>query len=185
MDQIQLHITFVAILSGLGLTDLIRSLHLLLRHRRKVKWHWIPMIYAFASFQTMIIVWFNIEKELNSPLTYTSLGFFVWLFPTILLLLIMLAVLPDDTPESDFDLLNWFMGQRKYFFSLLLLFIVALVVRRILMDETAEGWYVPLVPAALFILLMFTKNYTLHAIGAVFVFLFFSLQFYLQLAGFV
>ena len=101
MDS-ELLLLFFSIIAGLGLADLITSLHRLLRARKLVIWHWIPLVYAYAVFQTMINIWYGIRMDLASPLVSTSLGFFIWLIPIILLLLIMLAVLPDHRPEGRF-----------------------------------------------------------------------------------
>ena len=65
MSNQNLLITFIAILAGLGLTDLIHSFHRLLRKRKVIKWHWIPLVHTFMSFQAMIIIWYNIKSELN------------------------------------------------------------------------------------------------------------------------
>jgi hypothetical protein len=185
MSEQNLLITFIAILAGLGLTDLLHSFHRLLRKRKTIKWHWIPLAHTFMSFQAMIIIWYNIQTELNSPLISTSLGFFVWIIPIIIILLIMLAVLPDKEPEDGFNMLEWYFGQRKYYFTLLTLFVFSYTFNRYLMFEHASVWYLPLVLLVFYITLFFTKNYWVHAISTLFLLLFFVLNFFLQNIGYV
>jgi hypothetical protein len=185
MSEQNLLITFIAILAGLGLTDLLHSFHRLLRKRKTIKWHWIPLAHTFMSFQAMIIIWYNIQTELNSPLISTSLGFFVWIIPIIIILLIMLAVLPDKEPEDGFNMLEWYFGQRKYFFTLLTLFVFSYTFNRYLMFEHTSVWYLPLVLLVFYITLFFTKNYWVHTISTLFLLAFFILNFFLQNIGYV
>ena len=185
MDEEAVLITFIAIIAGLGLRDLLSNLHRLLKFRHRIKWHWIPMVHAFAVFMTMIIFWYNIFTELNSPLTATSLGFFVWLIPVIILLLLMLAVLPDQEPSADFDLLAWYFNQRKYYFSLLCLYILSLTMNRYLLFESKTFWYAPLFMFFFAFLSLFTAKYSYHAFFAVLLILFFLFNFYGQIVGIV
>lgn len=184
MSNQNLLITFIAILAGLGLTDLIHSFHRLLRKRKEIKWHWIPLVHTFMSFQAMIIIWYNIKSDLNSPLIETSLGFFIWLIPIILMLLVMLAVLPDREPDSGFDLLKWYFGQRQYYFILLTLFTFSYTFNRSLMFELKSTWFLPLLLSIIYIILIFTKNYWVHVISTLVLFSFFMLNYFLQHTGY-
>jgi hypothetical protein len=185
MSNENLLITFIAILAGLGLTDLIHSFHRLLRKRHVMKWHWIPLAHTFMSFQAMIIIWYNIRSELNSPLIETSLGFFVWLVPIILILLVMLAVLPDELQDDGFDLLEWYFNQHQYYFILLTLFILSYTFNRFLMFEHTNVWYLPLLLGVVYIILIFTKNYWVHVIATLILLSFFMLNYFLQHVGYV
>ena len=185
MDEQTILITFVAILAGLGLRDLLQNLHRLLKFRHNVKWHWIPMVHAFAVFMVMIIFWYSIFTELNSPLTATSLGFFVWLIPVIILILIMLAVLPDQNPTAEFDLLGWYFKQRKYYFSLLCLYILSLTINRYLLFEAKQVWYAPFFLLGFMLIALFTKNYNYHAFFAILLLLYLLFNFYGQITGII
>lgn len=185
MSNQNLLITFIAILAGLGLTDLIHSFHRLLRKRKVIKWHWIPLVHTFMSFQAMIIIWYNIKSELNSPLIETSLGFFIWLIPIIIILLVMLAVLPDQEPDAGFDMLEWYMNQRQYYFILLTLFICSYTLNRYIMYEHNSIWYLPLLLGVFYIILIFIKNYWVHAVSTLILLSFFILNYFLQHVGYV
>lgn len=184
MDS-ELLLLFFSILAGLGLSDLITSLHRLLRARKLVKWHWIPMVYAYAVFQTMINIWYGIRVDLASPLVSTSLGFFLWLIPIILLLLIMLAVLPDHHPDKRLDIYAWYIEHRKYFFTLLALLTVSITINRSLLEEGQSFWYLPLVMTLPFGILIFTKKRWVHTLVAILILVFLIITFYLQLQQFV
>ncbi|MDH3699602.1 MAG: hypothetical protein OEQ81_13130 [Flavobacteriaceae bacterium] len=171
MDS-DLLLLFFSIIAGLGLADLITSLHRLLRARKLIKWHWIPMVHAFAAFQGMINIWYNVSIDLSSPLVTTSLGFFIWLIPIILLLLIMLAVLPDHQPNEPFDIYSWYIEHRKYYYTLLTLFILSISINRSLIEEAQSYWYLPLILVIPFAILIFTKKFWLHALVTVLIVLF-------------
>ena len=87
----------------------------------------------------MIIIWYSIKSELNSPLIETSLGFFIWLIPFILVLLVMLTLFPDKKSDPGFDLLEWYFGQHQYYFFLLTLFVFSYTLNRLLMLELKDA----------------------------------------------
>lgn len=183
MDS-ELLLLFFSIIAGLGLADLITSLHRLLRARKLMKWHWIPLVYAYAVFQAMINFWYSISIDLASPLVATSLGFFIWLIPVILLLLIMLAVLPDHQPDKPFDLYAWYVEHRKYFFTLLTLLTISISLNRSLLDEAQTYWYLPLFLTLPFAILIFTKKYWVHAMVAFLMIIFILITLIIQLQEF-
>jgi len=183
MDS-ELLLLFFSILAGLGLADLITSLHRLLRARKLVKWHWIPVVYAYAAFQTMINVWYNISLDLASPLVSTSLGFFIWLIPIILLLLIMLAVLPDHSPTEPFDMYTWYLEHRRYFFTLLVLLTLSMGINRSLLEEAQAYWYLPLFLTLPFALLIVTKKKWAHSLVAILILVFLIITLIVQLQEF-
>lgn len=180
MDS-ELLLLFFSILAGLGLADLITSLHRLLRARKLVKWHWIPLIHAFAAFQGMINLWYTIGFDLKSPLVATNLGFFFWLIPVILILLIMLAVLPDHQPTDSLDLYAWYIEHKRYYFTLLTLFVLSLTINRTLLPETWTYWYLSAFLAVPFAVLIFTKKYWAHAAVAILIILFLLLSLFIAI----
>ncbi|NND15596.1 MAG: hypothetical protein HKN89_04675 [Eudoraea sp.] len=180
----ELLLLFFSIIAGLGLADLISSLHRLLRARKYVKWHWIPVVYAYAAFQAMINIWYSISIDLASPLVATSLGFFIWLIPIILLLLTMLAVLPDHQPNSPFDLFSWYIEHRRYLFTLLTLLTISISLNRSLLDEAQAYWYLPLFLTIPLAVLIFTKKYWVHAFVAILIILFLLAGLFIQLQEF-
>ena len=83
--------TFLAIILGLGIADMLQSLHRLLVGP-SLKWHWIPPLWAIAVFLTMLAGWLlNFDLEAGTgPDRYLRGSFHV-----SLLFLISSAALPD------------------------------------------------------------------------------------------
>lgn len=96
----------------------------------------------------------------------------------------MLAVLPDREPDSGFDLLKWYFGQRQYYFILLTLFTFSYTFNRSLMFELKSTWFLPLLLSIIYIILIFTKNYWVHVISTLVLFSFFMLNYFLQHTGY-
>lgn len=48
-----------SIVLGLGLTELLSSLHHLFHPRTRVKWHWIPLVWAFLVFIAVVQLWWS------------------------------------------------------------------------------------------------------------------------------
>lgn len=168
MEKLPLLITFMSVLIGLALTNLLHSLHLLLRNRKKVKWHWLPMVWVFLSFESFVLLWFNVQIELDTYLTDTAAGFLLFITPTIFHLMFAIAILPDDPPEQGFDFLKWFLGQSRYIFSLCTVFLVLITFNRSitgLLDTT--GYVISGITIALAMSLAVSKNFYLHAIVAI------------------
>ena len=49
MSPFEYLLTFLAIILGLGITDMLESLHKLLTGPR-IRWHWMPVLWAMAVF---------------------------------------------------------------------------------------------------------------------------------------
>jgi hypothetical protein len=146
-----------------------------------VKWYWIPLDHTVISFLALLIIWSNIQREVNPELVTTSLGFLIWLFPIIIMQFIMLAVLPDNEPSKDLDLLVWYFQHHKYYYSLMGLFVFSLILNRFLLGKTHLYDYLPLILLAPASILFLSKNYRVHAGLTLFIFSYFFLIFYLQL----
>ena len=112
-------LAFVGIIIGLGVADLLTSLHKLLRAGKRVKWHWAtPTLAALMLLVTLAVWWrsFGMFSEVRSE----SIANFL---PTFLVLvfsfLMMAAALPDDVPESGIDLKQFYSSTRVHMWSLM------------------------------------------------------------------
>jgi hypothetical protein len=179
----RLIIIFFSLLAGLGVSDLITSLHRLLRIRDQIKWHWLPLIYIFVAFQGLLILAKFVFDSQDSTTILTSIGFLFWLLPIIMIQFIMLAVLPDEEPQKGFNLLEWYFEQRKYFFSLLILFVLFLVLNRVIFGFESEFALAPAVLIIPFLILIFTKKYWIHSSLSVLMLLYLAFSLYIQTAG--
>ena len=46
-----------SIILGLGLTELLSSLHNLLHPSTRVRWHWLSLVWAWIVFQSIVFWW--------------------------------------------------------------------------------------------------------------------------------
>jgi hypothetical protein len=98
MSQPEYIAALLSIIVGLGLTDLARSLRELVRPRRKVDWHWLPLLWAATTFLLAIQIWWNSF----SFLTGATPAFFIAYLVTFLLLYLTCAfALPDPEWEAS------------------------------------------------------------------------------------
>ena len=169
-DQLNYLLTFISILVGLGMTNLLHILHLMLKARKRITWSWVPMLWAFLAFESLIIMWFNLKIELTSFYSESALGLLLFLIPTVCHLLFVMAVIPDKIPKEKFDLKSWYFSQTNYMFSLLIVMMILLFINRVVANKVPIYAFVTnLIFIALTILLSRSKNYTLHGIVVILV----------------
>lgn len=106
---------------GLGLGQLIQALQRLIRYKGKVKWDWIPLVWAGFALLMFVQTWWAYFTLLQSPIW---LNLFVFLLPLsvfVILYMISSSALPDLTKlkeESEVDLTEFYFSQQRYFFGL-------------------------------------------------------------------
>jgi hypothetical protein len=125
---------FVTIVLAVAFADMAASLHRLLRARKRVKWHPLPLAFALFMLLTLITLFFELWPLTRvSKITYFQL---VWLLaPQFLYFLAASAVLPDTVPDDGLDLLAWYIGERHYVIG-----IVALAMITDLVSGVMDGW---------------------------------------------
>ncbi|MFB6230913.1 MAG: hypothetical protein ABEL04_07125 [Salinibacter sp.] len=142
MSQPEYIAALLSIIVGLGLTDLAQSLRELVRPRRKVNWHWLPLLWAANTFLLAIQIWWNSFSLLTGA---TSKFFFPFLAAFLLLYLTCAFALPDpgwedsraevgargasvETPAAqaplDLRAFHFSVSHRRWFFGMLVGFIV-------------------------------------------------------------
>lgn len=104
---------FVTIVLAIALSDMVMSLHRLIRARDRVKWGALALIAALYVYLSILSEFFSLWVELGvERLTYIDLvGQMV--VPT-LLSLAAFAVLPDEIPVRGFDLTEFYFKDRRY-----------------------------------------------------------------------
>jgi len=98
MSQPEYIAALLSIIVGLGLTDLAQSLRELVRPRRKVDWHWLPLLWAATTFLLAIQIWWNSFSFLTGA---TSAFFLAYLLTFLLLYLTCAFALPDPEWEKS------------------------------------------------------------------------------------
>ena len=112
-------LAFVGIIIGLGVADLLASLHRLLRAGRRVKWHWAtPTLAALMLLVTLVVWWwsFGAFSEIRSETIADFLPRFLVL---IFSFLMMAAALPDEVPDGGIDLKQFYFSSRIHLWSLM------------------------------------------------------------------
>ena len=165
MNKFSFFITFISLFVAIGISDLLLSLHKLIRIRKEIKWYWLLMLWALIILLLVMNMWFGIYHYFDMALVNTSGGFFIFILPIIFLLLASFAILPDK-PKPGIDLKDWYFNQKTYIFSLLLLnFISFSVVKALQIGIQA---LVPLsIVTGLMAALIFTKKQWIHVTIAI------------------
>jgi hypothetical protein len=110
-----------AVLIGLAVADLAGSFHRLLRYKKQVRWDPLTLLAATYALCMAVYMWFDIWGVRNFSATrhfYFYTGLVVLLF---ILYLIAAAALPDEA-SGAVDLREYYMQNRRHFWSLVALF---------------------------------------------------------------
>ena len=92
MSQFEYLVTFTSIIAGLGVVDLAQSFRELVRPRRPVRWHWLPLLWAVITFYFVVQIWWNGYQLLQES---TANYFVMYLLTYLLLYLVCAFALPD------------------------------------------------------------------------------------------
>lgn len=138
--------TLITIIFGLMLTDLFASVHRLIRHRRRVRWHWLPLLTAWYVLAMVLKNWWGLVFDEGSGSWGSGWIFFYYGHLLLLLYLVASAVLPDEVPEAGLDLEDHYYRTRRHFWGLLTAVYVMLLAYAALRPVFTEQ---PLVPMAL------------------------------------
>jgi hypothetical protein len=110
--------TFVAIIVSLAVADLLMSLHRLLRAGSRVKWFWIPPALTVYMLLLSVNFWWGNYYRFVRLTRISMVEFLPTLGSLVVLFLMMAAVLPDELPEQELDLKQWYWENARYFWSL-------------------------------------------------------------------
>lgn len=93
---------------GLGVADLLTSLHRLMRAGRQVRWDWLTLLYASYMLFGLVIFWwwqFGFPPEGQTLSILQFLPTFVFLALTFLM---VASALPDEVPAEGIDLRTFY-----------------------------------------------------------------------------
>ena len=164
MSKFEFLAGFVSILIAIGITDMLYSLHRLLKNRSQIRWSFSSLAFTLHTFLLLLSWWFSQVHNFESQNTNTGLGFFIFLIPLFALLLMALSVLPDKEPEDEFDLEIWYMTTKKYFLIIHLVYIVATVTVLFLRDAGFTIYIANLILFGMISSLLISKNRIYHIV---------------------
>lgn len=136
MSQSEYVLGFVAILIGVAVADMAGSLHKLLRARRRVRWHWLPLAAAGLLILLTVELWWSLTSLERLPGALTIGMFLPLLVGLVVLFLLASAVLPDEVPAEGLDLRAFYFAEHRYFWLLFALFVTSFIVLQL-----ANTWY--------------------------------------------
>lgn len=135
MDLFSYVAAFVTITLALALGDLVQSLHRLVRARARVRWHATPLFAAAFVFFSVLSEFFSLwQFQGHARIGYYELVALVSV--ATLIAMAACAALPDEIPEGPFDLLGWYLENRRHLYVVLALAFVADFVRGIVLGWT-------------------------------------------------
>ena len=129
---------FVSVVLALALSDLVQSLHRLLRARRRVKWSLTALIAALTVFMAILEEFFGLWRFTGVE-RFTYFDLLTLIVPAILLSIAAMTVLPDEVPAEGLDLAQYYMENRRLLYLLLSLWVLGVFVRLLDLFETVTG----------------------------------------------
>ena len=129
---------FVSVVLALALSDLVQSLHRLLRARRRVKWSLTALIAAMTVFMAILEEFFGLWRFTGVE-RFTYFDLLTLIVPAILLSIAAMTVLPDEVPDEGLDLAQYYLENRRLLFLLLSLWVLGVFVRLLDLFETVTG----------------------------------------------
>ena len=123
-------VPLVSVFVGLAVTDVAKSLHVLLRARARVRWDWLPLAAAFAPVLSAWGLWWRLFSSADATAFLTLGGFLPLAAELVVLYLLNAASLPDEVPASGLDLRDFYHANARYFWTLYAVFVAAVVVQR-------------------------------------------------------
>jgi hypothetical protein len=118
MDAFSYLSVLLSIVLGLGLTQILTAVGRLIRHRDRVRVHWLPLLWAGLLLLIYVQVWWSMYG-LRLRREWTFLAFVVVLAQTATLYVMAAVALPEEI-EVNTDLGAYFDRQHRWFFGFFL-----------------------------------------------------------------
>jgi hypothetical protein len=109
----------LSIILGLGLTQLLTAVGRIIRHRDRVRFDWLPLLWALVLLVIFVQVWWSMFG-LRLHRAWTFFEFLVVLTQTGTLYLMAAVALPEQAEEGGVDLRAHYQQQHRWFFGFLL-----------------------------------------------------------------
>ena len=117
MDAFSYLSVLLAIIVGLGMTQVLTASGRLIRHRDRVRTYWPPLVWAGLLLVVYVQAWWAMFG-LRTHTDWNFLTFFVVLLQTVMLYMMAAVVLPESLTEHDVvDLRVHYERQRGWLFG--------------------------------------------------------------------
>ena len=170
MSKIDIIITLITIVFGLMLADLFKSLHKLIKARKIVKWHWLPLLNSWFLFIVILKNWWS----LTSIEEYNIIKFLAYAHILILLYLAASIVLPDKIQKKGINLKEYYFQHHRYYWGLMttvmLISMLNSIVPKLINSSplNTPNIIIFMIILSLNILLLISKRYWIHSVVLIF-----------------
>jgi hypothetical protein len=122
----------LSIILGLGLTQLLTAAGRLIRHRDRVRVHWLPLAWAALLLLIYVQVWWAMYG-LRFRREWTFVAFGIVLAQTATLYVMAAVALPEQVDEGETDLGVYFDRHHRWFFAFFLATLVVSVAKDVIL----------------------------------------------------
>ena len=172
MTRFEFLTTFVSIILGLGVADLLQSAYHIVQSRNHVRFHWLPLVWAMiVLLQVAMFFWTFYEFGQHDLWRHFSPFVFLLMGP-VLLYLASANALPDSVPEGEvFDLERFYFDRPRGFFLILAAYMGCVLVNSLLVGEAflAGRQLIILVGALLFLSMAWKRQHGYHLVATLLV----------------
>ena len=135
MEKLSYLATFISLIYGLGVANLLAHLASLIKRGREADWYWIHTLWCIYLLLLMASMWWTLQSWDEVPrigyLSYLSL----LLSPSILFIASD-VLFPERSQQGNIDLRTHFLAVKNRLFLLMLALMAA-----DLLDSTLKGWH--------------------------------------------
>ncbi|HXC60755.1 MAG TPA: hypothetical protein VN645_15675 [Steroidobacteraceae bacterium] len=174
MDITEYWATFVSIILGLGVADLLVNLHRLIHERHRVRWDALPLLWALIALLWLFNYWWAVSANLDGSRDARVVGHLALLaVGPILLFLTCASVLPRAlSADGVWNMSTEWASGRRVFFALfvgnqIFAWLVTLSVGAFTWNLAATTRSVALL---IFVLLLFVRSRRVEWVAATVVF---------------
>ncbi len=170
MSKFEIIATLITIVFGLMLADLFTSLHKLIKARKIVKWHWLPLLNSWYLFILILKNWWS----LTSIEEYNMIKFLAFAHILILLYLSVSIVLPDKIHKKGINLKEYYFQHHRYYWGLMaaviLISMLISIVSKLIYSSPLNipNIIIMIIIISLNILLVISKRYWIHSVVLIF-----------------
>ena len=149
MDLREHSIALISVIVGLGLADLLGNFNRLVRAGREVRWAVLPLVWALVALVLVNNYWWGLyQGYVGVTSAANALTFLLGLGMPIMLYLICAAALPNGRSEAARDLRAAYFLESRYFFALIVLYVLATLVQTVIL-KGAFQWTIPMLERCL------------------------------------
>lgn len=123
----------LSIILGLGLTQLLTAAGRLIRHRDRVHFDWLPLLWSTVLLIVYVQAWWAMFG-LRALREWTFVTFLVVFAQTTTLYMMAAVILPEQVEDTGVDLAAYYARHHRWFFGFFLATLCISVVKDVLLS---------------------------------------------------